>query len=69
MELTRKCLEEIATAAREAGDGILTITVQSRPEDKKFFELRLAYDKRIRVGKPEPTRGEPVDRRGSGRYG
>jgi hypothetical protein len=50
MELTRECLEAITTAAREAESGTLVITLRTRPEDKRAFDLKLSYEIRLRIG-------------------
>jgi hypothetical protein len=51
MELTKECLEEIALCAREVDTGTLTITIQSRPEDKKAFRFKCEYEKRYTVNR------------------
>ncbi|GHV79606.1 hypothetical protein AGMMS49944_13970 [Spirochaetia bacterium] len=51
MELTKECIDEIVLAARQVESGSLTITIQARPEDKRFFDMKLAYEKRYRVGR------------------
>jgi hypothetical protein len=51
MELTKECLEEIALCAREVDNGTLTIIIQSRPEDKKAFQLKCEYEKRYMVNR------------------
>lgn len=51
MELTQQCIEEIVLAAREAASGKLVITVQSRPEDSRSFDLKCEYEKRYRVSR------------------
>jgi hypothetical protein len=51
MELTKECHAEIDLAAREVESGSLTITVQARPEDKRFFDFKCVYEKRYRVGR------------------
>jgi hypothetical protein len=50
MELTREYLEAITTAAREADNGTLVITLRTRPEDKRAFDLKLSYEIRLRIG-------------------
>jgi hypothetical protein len=49
MELTRECLEEIMKAARALDSGSLTITIQARPEDERYFDLKLGYEIRRRI--------------------
>jgi hypothetical protein len=49
MELTQQCIEEIMLAAREAASGKLVITLESRPEDSRNFDLKCEYVKRFRV--------------------
>jgi hypothetical protein len=60
MELTKECLEAITAAAREVELGTLTITLQARPEDSQFFDLKLGYEIRRRIGRndagTEPAR-------------
>jgi hypothetical protein len=51
MELTRECIEEIVLAAREVDNGKLVITVQSRPEDSRSFDLKCEFEKRCRVSR------------------
>jgi hypothetical protein len=47
MELTRECFEAIAEAARKVDNG--TITIQVRPEDNRYFDLKLGYEIRRRM--------------------
>jgi hypothetical protein len=49
MELTQQCIDEIVLAAREVSNGKVIITVQSRPEDDRYFDLKLAYEVRRRI--------------------
>jgi hypothetical protein len=49
MELTKECLEEIARCAREIDNGTLTVTIQARPEDSRYFDLELVYKIRRRI--------------------
>jgi hypothetical protein len=49
MELTKQCIEEIMLAAREVDNGTLTITIQVRPEDGRYFDLKLSYEIRYRI--------------------
>jgi hypothetical protein len=49
MELTQQCIEEIMLAAREVDNGTLTITIQARPEDSQYFDLKLSYEIRRRI--------------------
>jgi hypothetical protein len=49
MDLTKECIEEIVLAAKEVERGALTITIQSRTEDKKTFDFKCEYEKRYRV--------------------
>jgi hypothetical protein len=62
MELTKECIEEIVLAAREVDNGTLTITIQTRPEDKKAFQFKCEYEKRYLVSRDGraaiPTVGE-----------
>jgi hypothetical protein len=55
MELNQQCIEEIILAAREAENGRLVITIESRPEDAKNFDLKCDYTKRFRVPRKAPT--------------
>jgi hypothetical protein len=64
MELTKECLEEIVLAAREAGTGKLVITVKTRPEDQRAFDINCAYEKTFRVGR---TGGAAVPTQETGR--
>jgi hypothetical protein len=57
MELTQDCIAEIYLAALKTER--LEITVQTRPEDKQYFELNLRYETSRRIG-PEP-RNEPPE--------
>jgi hypothetical protein len=58
MELTQACFEEIAMAARDVDSGSLKITIQTRPEDRQAFDMRLEYEKRYRIGRAIPTVSE-----------
>jgi PHP family Zn ribbon phosphoesterase len=49
IELTRECFEAIAEAARKVDNGTLTITIQVRPEDNRYFDLKLGYETRRRM--------------------
>jgi hypothetical protein len=49
MELTRECSEKIKEAARAADTGTLAITIQARPEDSRYFDIKLAYEIRHRI--------------------
>jgi hypothetical protein len=49
MELTKECLNEIILAARAVDSGSLTITIQVRPEDGRYFDLKLGYETRRRI--------------------
>jgi hypothetical protein len=49
MELTKECLEEIALCAKEVDTGTLTVTIQARPEDSRYFDLELSYKIRRRI--------------------
>jgi hypothetical protein len=50
MELTQQCLEEIIMAAKEVErNGSLTITIQARPEDRKKYDMKVAYENRFRI--------------------
>jgi hypothetical protein len=51
MELTKECIDEIILAARQVESGSLTITIQARPEDKRYFDFKCVYEKRYRVGR------------------
>jgi hypothetical protein len=51
MELTQQCIEEIIRAAREVDSGVLTITIQVRPEDNRAFDFKCEYEKRFRVSR------------------
>jgi hypothetical protein len=51
MELTKECIDEIVLASRQIESGSLTITIQARPKDKRSFDMKLAYEKRYRVGR------------------
>jgi hypothetical protein len=49
MELTQQCIEEIVLAARAVDSGSLTVTIQVRPEDGRYFNLKLGYEIRRRI--------------------
>ena len=55
MELTQECFEEIVRAAKEAGNGRLTITIQPRPEDKRNFDMVCEFERRIRLSRDGRT--------------
>jgi hypothetical protein len=49
MELTQECFEAIAEAAHKVDNGTLTITIQTRPEDSRSFDMKLAYEAQHRI--------------------
>jgi hypothetical protein len=49
MELTKECLDEIILAAWKVGNGSLTIVIQVRPEDSRYFDLKPGYETRRRI--------------------
>jgi hypothetical protein len=67
MELTAEQLEVIKNASREIEFGRITVSLTGAPHNL----VDIVAEKHIRFHhrKEAATLGEPVDRRGSGRYG
>jgi hypothetical protein len=67
MELTAEELEKIKAASREIEFGRITVSFTGEPSNLVDIvaEKHLRFQRHKRA---EPATGEPVDRKGSGRY-